>query len=173
MALTRLGTNAITSVPSSAITALPAGVGGKVLQMVTAGGFASTTVSSQSNVTTNIKTSITPTSTSSKIYIHITSVCSQVAYGTRSSDFIGVSLTRNIGGAGATTIRGGGNNDFLSVYQLSTHSFFRPVALSYVDTTYNSTSSIEYELLSRVESSGEATGWNGGFGGRITIMEIA
>ena len=143
--------------------------GGKLLQFVTATA-SSTTVSSTSDVTTNITTSITPTGTSNKLFIQITSVC----YQSRSAanNFLGVNLKRNIGGAGASSVLGGGNNDFLSVYSVNPHTFIRPVTLSYVDTTYNSTSSINYELFSRVESSGEATIWNYGIGGRITIMEI-
>ena len=143
--------------------------GGKLLQFVTATA-SSTTVSSTSDVTTNLTTSITPTGTSNKLFIQITSVC----YQSRSAanNFLGVNLKRNIGGAGASSVLGGGNNDFLSVYSVNPHTFIRPVTLSYVDTTYNSTSSINYELFSRVESSGEATIWNYGIGGRITIMEI-
>lgn len=76
MALTRLGTNAITSVPSSAITALPAGVGGKVLQVVQG---TSSTQFFVSNINNNLRhyptsnkltVSITPSSASSKIIVN-------------------------------------------------------------------------------------------------------
>jgi len=61
MALTRLGTNAITT--------LPAGVGGKVLQVVF--GSSSTRVSSSSSTYADVglSASITPSSTSNKILI--------------------------------------------------------------------------------------------------------
>lgn len=71
MALTRLGTNAIITVPSSAITALPAGVGGKVLQVVTARDSTERSTSSSSFVTASntLSVTITPSSTSNKIFV--------------------------------------------------------------------------------------------------------
>jgi len=63
MALTRLGTNAI--------TALPAGVGGKVLQVVSTTKTDTTSVSSSASYSdiTGMSVSITPSATSSKIFI--------------------------------------------------------------------------------------------------------
>jgi len=60
-AITRLGTNAI--------TALPAGVGGKVLQVIHSSYDAYTTTNSTSYITSNITATITPTSSSNKILI--------------------------------------------------------------------------------------------------------
>ena len=161
MALTKINNNTL-----SAITGLPAGVGGKVLQVVTAtsGGVS---VSSQTDVTTGITASITPSSTSSNILISITSVIAYTSYGSRSSDYCGVNLKRN-----TTSILGGGNNDFCSVWELSNHGFNFPVAISYVDSP-STTSSTSYTLFSRVQTSGESAYWNNGIGGRITLMEIA
>ena len=149
----------------SALTALPSGLGGKVLQVVTAT-YTGGTISSTTDVTTNLTASITPSSASNKILILITSVIAQIATS-RGNDFCGVNLKR-----GGTSILGGGNNDFASVYQLSTHTFYRPVSISYVDSP-NTTSSTTYELFSRVETAGEVVYWHQGIGGRITLMEIA
>ena len=66
MSITRLGTNAIISVPSSAITALPAGVGGKVVQVVIGTTEASGTTTSATFASTGLSASITPSSTSIK-----------------------------------------------------------------------------------------------------------
>ena len=145
---------------------LESGVGGKVLQVVTATA-SSTSISSTTDVTTNITASITPSSASNKILILITSVISQVDYGARVNDFCGVNLKR-----GGSSILGGGNNDFCSVYSVTPHAFFSPIAISYVDSP-NTTSSTTYELFSRVETLGEVAGWNAGIGGRIILIEIA
>ena len=139
--------------------------GGKVLQVVTAT-YTGGTISSTTDVTTNLTASITPSSASNKILILITSVISQIATS-RANDFCGVNLKR-----GGSSILGGGNNDFCSVYSLSLHTFYSPIAISYVDSP-NTTSSTTYELFSRVESAGEVVYWHQGIGGRIILMEIA
>ena len=61
MSLTRLGTNAI--------TALPAGVGGKVLQVINITHSTWVVVSSTTYVDTGLTATITPSSTSSKILV--------------------------------------------------------------------------------------------------------
>ena len=53
----------------SAITGLPAGVGGKVLQVVTNTHSTSTSTTSSSYVSTNLDASITPSSSSNKILV--------------------------------------------------------------------------------------------------------
>ena len=84
MAITRLGgANAITGTLPAAnindtsignITALPAGVGGKVLQIVGTTTGTETSTTSTTYVDTNLTASITPSSTSSKIYISLSGV---------------------------------------------------------------------------------------------------
>jgi hypothetical protein len=64
MAIITLNNNSLSSV-----TALPAGVGGKVLQVVRNSSTTTVTSSSNSSHTELINTSITPSSTSSKILI--------------------------------------------------------------------------------------------------------
>ena len=70
MALTKINNNTL-----SAITGLPAGVGGKVLQVVTdeVSGEVSTTSTSYTDIT-GLSVTITPSSTSSKIYV-IANLC--------------------------------------------------------------------------------------------------
>jgi hypothetical protein len=124
------------------------------------------TITSTTDVTTNITASITPSSTSNKILILITSVVKFENYSSRANDFCGVNLKR-----GATSLVGGGNNDFASVYSVTPHAFSFPSVISYVDSP-NTTSSTTYELFSRIQTAGEEAYWNGGIGGRITLLEI-
>jgi len=82
MAITRLGgANAITGTLPAAnindtsignITALPAGVGGKVLQVVTGTYTAFTNTTSTSFVATPLSVSITPSSSSNKVFVTTT-----------------------------------------------------------------------------------------------------
>ena len=69
MAIITLNNNSLSSV-----TSLPAGVGGKVLQVVTANDDIETSTSSTSFVTAsnNLSLNITPSSTSNKIFVSLT-----------------------------------------------------------------------------------------------------
>jgi hypothetical protein len=128
MALTRLGTNAITSVPSSAIsgtlpaanindtsisniTALPAGVGGKVLQVVEIGiadyGQSNSSITTWVDVKKNTSAmilSLTPSSTSSKILVNCVLDCS--VNGNATQKRMEVRLMGDINGAGYNTLTG-------------------------------------------------------------------
>ena len=64
MALIKLNNQSLT-----AVTSLPSGVGGKILQVVSATHSSATTTSSTSYVDTGITVNITPSATSSKIYV--------------------------------------------------------------------------------------------------------
>jgi len=64
MALTKINNNTL-----SAITGLPAGLGGKVLQVVQATDIAETDTSSTSYVATGLSVDITPSSSSNKVLI--------------------------------------------------------------------------------------------------------
>ena len=103
MAITRITSPAITSVASTAIsgtlpaanindtsisniTALPAGVGGKVLQVVQGTSTTATDSSTESFVATNLTASITPSSSSNKILI-IASGCYDLNGNARQADF--------------------------------------------------------------------------------------
>jgi len=150
---------------SAAIAGTKLSGAGAVLQVVTATAGA-VSITSASDVTTNITASITPSSASNKILILITSVVNFTDYASRTNDFCGVNLKR-----GATSLVGGGNNDFASAYSVSPHNFTYPVAISYVDSP-STTSSTTYTLFSRIQTAGESAYWNPGVGGRITLLEI-
>ena len=64
MALTKINNNTL-----SAITGLPAGVGGKVLQVVSASTTSAVVTTSTSFVDINLSLDITPSATSSKIFV--------------------------------------------------------------------------------------------------------
>ena len=76
MALTKINNNTL-----SAITGLPAGVGGKVLQVVQGTTSQETDTSSSSYVTTGLSVNITPSSTSSKIFVTVTGAVDNLAAG--------------------------------------------------------------------------------------------
>jgi len=76
MALTKINNNTL-----SAITGLPAGVGGKVLQVVQGTTSQETDTSSSSYVTTGLSVNITPSSTSSKIFVTVTGEVDNLASG--------------------------------------------------------------------------------------------
>jgi hypothetical protein len=110
MALTRLGTNAI--------TALPAGVGGKVLQVVsTAKTDSFTTTATSDTSVTGLSLSITPSSASNKIYV----IFAGVTYCLNSANYFGaISIyrdsTRIIGGqAGVPSTAGGVVNSCIAI----------------------------------------------------------
>ena len=96
MALTRLGTNAI--------TALPSGVGGKVLQVVTATDTTTRATSSTSFVTASntMSVSITPSSTSNKIFI----TASGNLYNDTSYKYAIATIFRNSTDLGASSNKG-------------------------------------------------------------------
>ena len=112
MALTRLGTNAITSVPSSAITALPAGLGGKVLQVVQSrnayqGSYTNTVETDFLSASgTTWEVSITPTFSNSKILVLETLFLVNGDEGTSSQEkrFF-INLYRKIGAGAYSSIR--------------------------------------------------------------------
>ena len=162
MALTRLGTNAITSVPSSAITALPAGVGGKVLQQITSVYGTATSTTSSSFVTTNLSASITPSSTSNKILIifNINSISvNDISTGA------GISLFRD-----STEIF---STEEYCAYNDGSSVNYSNAGASYLDTP-SSTSSINYNLkFKRNLGSGTISIHANNRGSSITLMEIA
>jgi len=165
MALTRLGTNAITSVPSSAITALPAGVGGKVLQVVTSSYSTTMSTTSSSLVTTNLSANITPSSASNKIMVF-------------------VYMPTQLGGDGGTD-----NGGTVTVYRDSTnisntaYNFYAytgsgsaesasPFSFSTLDSP-NSTSTLNYNVKYKSDYGGSFYVHKDNSVSYITLMEIA
>jgi len=92
MAITRLsGTNAISGTLPAAnindtsignITALPAGVGGKVLQVVSAFTTTEATSSSSTYADSNLTATITPSSASNKVLVLISQSCAKYSTNT-------------------------------------------------------------------------------------------
>jgi hypothetical protein len=153
MALTKINNNTL-----SAITGLPAGVGGKVLQVVT-GETGTQVTHSTSYADTGLSASITPSSTSNKILILV----DQCVYWTTNG----------------LTIR---------ILRDSTSVFEQPVAYTvYDDTVANhrsiygiqyldspsSTSSLTFKTQCKLHTSGTITTQDNSNKSRITLMEIA
>ena len=172
MAITRLGgANAITgTIPQGnianaslgAVTALPAAIAtGKVLQSVASTTASSTTTTSTSFVATNLTLNITPSATSSKIYV------------VACSGFYNASTT---GDQGAATIYRdstnlGGNGGFVNTFGTDTRIIF-PTAVCVLDSP-SSTSQITYAVYIR-SYSGASMQWNGQSEiGQIVAMEVA
>jgi hypothetical protein len=133
MALTKINNNTL-----SAITGLPAGVGGKVLQVVTATDSTQRSTTSTSYVTgsNTLSVNITPSATSSKILLLLST-------GIQGSN--GVSAYYTIY-RDATNI--GGTNGFFNYNNAARESF----TTNYLDSP-NSTSQLTYQLYFKMESS--------------------
>jgi hypothetical protein len=174
MTITRITSPAITSVASTAIsgtlpaanindtsigniTALPAGVGGKVLQVVSATTTTQTTTTSTSFQSTNIAVSITPSLATSKIFIIYTTTFETNSSGNRATYGIfrdSTQLTVN------------------AVQQPSVSgSPYHTGSANFLDSP-NTTSAISYNI--KYKSDGNIVGVNFPSGnGTITCFEIA
>ena len=137
--------------------ALPAG---SVIQVVSAGFTSSTSTSSTSYVPTTVTASITPTSSSSKVYVSFSGACCTQAANTS----IVATVYRNGADIGA------GN---LSVLYTATHSGFLciPLSFDYLDAP-SSTSSTTYTVYIK-EGGVAGTVSTDSTVKSITLMEIA
>ena len=145
MAITRLGgANAITGTLPAAnindtsignITALPAGVGGKVLQVVTATDSTTRNTTSSSFVTASntLSVNITPSSTSSKIFI----IVSAAGYinATGNANYTIYRESTNLGGS----------NGMTTMYNETAAQINSSIAMSYLDSP-SSTSELTYQV---------------------------
>ena len=129
--LTKINNNSL-----SAITGLPAGVGGKVLQVVsTAKTDSFSTTATSDTAVTGLSLSITPSSSSNKIYV----ICTTPTKSDNTGGYLGsISIYRN-----ATRIVGGqaGAAGTSAIIQSS---------ISILDTP-NTTSAITYQLYAKSE----------------------
>jgi len=151
----------------SALTALPSGVGGKVLQVVQATDSTERTTTSTSFVTASntLSLSITPSSASNKIYIMVHSTIKNSAIG---------------GSVEATIYRASTNLAPSTGYfsgQYSNEAYMNmPMAYNYLDSP-SSTSSLTYQVYWRVTGSTTGylnTNWGSGtLTASITAFEIA
>ena len=169
MAIITLGANAITS--------LPAGVGGKVLQVVMAS--SDTQLASTNASDTLLTKAITPTSTSSNVLCII-----KLWLGTKTNPNGGIKLLRN------STAIGGSSNPYQSTGTFwSSDNFFTdpsdvdqhtllPFSWTFLDTGISTTSSTTYSVatdsFSQLYYNRPASGAGGGDGNStFTLMEIA
>ena len=176
MAITRLGgANAITGTLPAAnindtsignITALPAGVGGKVLQVVSARPAVQISTTSTSFVATGTKASITPSATSSKIWCIVTSGL-----------FWANSTDADARGGAITIYRAGsnlnGSNQMARTYRIGATSIQTVASMSILDSP-NSTSSLEYEVFLKSIWGNPTMQWNDSSAdyATITLYEI-
>ena len=145
----------------SAITALPAGVGGKILQVVQGSQSAQSTQST-SYGDTGLSAAIQPTSTSNKILIMVNQHCFTVGDGGGSIKLVRDSTSIYTPGDGYAFYFDGASIDARQY-----HSF------NYLDSP-SSTNSITYKTQARAYNSNAFRTQNGGlFTSFITLMEVA
>ena len=165
MAITRLGgANAITgTIPTSVAPGQ-----GKILQIVTASNdTAMHTTTSTSFATTGTTASITPSSTSSKIYV--ISSCDIDMASTGTVQYL--TIFRGSTNIGLSTTADGGQNGLSRVHDVSAGRYLFRQMLQVLDTP-NSSSSVTYTLQQRI-SQGTARVRNDLIPAQITLMEIA
>jgi len=181
-AITRLGTNAITSVASTAISgtlpaanindtsisniaALPAGVGGKVLQVVSAYTQTQATSNSSTYADTGLTANITPSSTSNKILVLIQQSVAKEGGNTKSELRVYRGATE-IGGtipARGVGYTGEGTSNFIGI----------GLACSILDTP-NSTSTLTYKTqFNNADNTGTIRVQVDSGASYITLIEIA
>ena len=121
---------------------LPAGTGGKVLQVVSATYNTQQTTTSDTHVTSNLTVSITPSSSSNKILI----LASAVIANDNNNCHIGVTLYR-----GATNLSN--DTDMAHSYGSAAGSVRSNIGLNYLDSP-STTSSTTYTVYFRAGLSG-------------------
>ena len=146
----------------SSVTALPAGVGGKVLQVIQATSTSATDSSNESFVATNLTASITPTSSSNKILI-IASGCYDLNGNARQADF---AVYRN-----SSNISGGSGVSFSRPYSTNSRAI-STVSINQLDTP-NTTSSTSYTIRIRATSAGAVEFISQGTEAYIQLIEIS
>jgi len=160
MAIITLNNNSLSSV-----TSLPAGVGGKVLQVVNATYGTATNSSSSTYSDLGLSASITPSSTSNKVLVTVhLSGCQK-----NNNALLGTRLLR-----GSTTIY---TIDNMSLYTNTTdQNAIGSVSTSYLDTP-STTSATTYKIQFRSVDNNSYVYINNDFSGgsnsNITLMEIA
>ena len=144
MALELNGTTGVSLVQSGAITAaMPAG---SVLQVVTYQhnyGDGDISTSSDSNVSTGISLSITPTATNSKIICTLTGGCQD--WGTVNVQGV-TSIRRSINGGALSEL------GYIDAFYGSSGTAWDPHSGCWVDTTHNTTLPITYYVYMRSRS---------------------
>ena len=169
MALTRLGLNQAVNLSSNVTGTLATGNGGtgatsfapgKVLQVVSATSVTSVSTTSSSYVTTGLSASITPSATTSKIFITLQG-CADNDGGGRQGYF---AIFRD-----STNLNGGAISASTSIY--SGDRIIVPVATSHLDSP-SSTSSLTYALYFKNPGSNSVEFLSQSTQAHITLMEI-
>ena len=158
MALTKINNNTL-----SAITGLPAGVGGKVLQTISAIKATEISTSSTDYVTTNCTASITPSATSSKVLVMIA----------------GAGRQNNDGGTAKYTVYRDstalGSNTANGFSEISVTGGTYPkgaYAITFLDSP-SSTSAVAYTLYMKNQTSTTCRACHNNTNTTVTLMEIA
>jgi hypothetical protein len=135
---------------------------GHVLQVVQSKGTTSESTTGNSYVASSLSASITPSSTSSKILIQVSSIVSNTGNGQGNYTIY----------RGATNLAGGAQNSFNQYYSSSGYSFV-PLTMVYLDSPAT-TSSTTYTVYFKT-ASGSTTTYLGSTNieQTITLMEIA
>jgi len=161
MAIITLNNNSLSSISS-----LPAGVGGKVLQVVTGVTYTQTSMTSATYTDTTLTASITPSATSNKILI----IVNQFFRKDTSNAYIGYKLLRN-----STELNYIGD---IIAYNATTDSDSNGVGTTYLDSP-STTSSITYKTQFATLNGGTVTVNADSSSdtergrGSMTLMEIA
>jgi hypothetical protein len=160
------GTIAAADIASGAITAakLAAGVGGKVLQVVSSSVTVNDTTTSDTFQTSSLSASITPSSTSNKVFVIVSSRagCSIGDRGPRYAIF-----------RGSTNITGSTSTEGMSVFQANGQTI-QPLSITVLDSP-STTSSTTYSLRWRAQDGTSETNYCNSATGKstITLLEIA
>ena len=141
---------------------LPAGTGGKVLQVVQGTSTTSTTTSSTSYVTANLSANITPSSVSNKILVLLNGVYDTDASGRQ----IYFALYRD-----ASNISGGANTAFDGPYNGGARQI-GITTLNHLDSP-STTSSVTYTLYFKSQTGSSVEFCSQSTEARIILMEIA
>ena len=159
MAIITLNNNSLSSV-----TSLPAGVGGKVLQVVTATDSTQRNSSSTSFVTASntLSVSITPSSTSNKIFVMTTFT----AYNNVGGKSSGFTINRD------STDLGSGTWGMCNMWDDTDRTIGASMSLSVLDSP-SSTSALTYQLYLKTESGGAVYINYDNIKASITAFEIA
>jgi hypothetical protein len=140
MALTKINNNTL-----SAITGLPAGVGGKVLQVVEDTSIASFSTSSTSVSDTNYSITITPSATSSKIIV--------IAYGNWGISGSGRARIQMVSNSSGSFTTVNGQADYAGWSGSSTGLGFMGSLIG-VEPTIGTTNAVTYKIQAGCISSG-------------------
>jgi hypothetical protein len=156
MALIRLNNQSLTNV-----TSLPAGVGGRVLQVVQGTQSTEVTHNITSYTDTNLSASITPSSTSSKIYILV----NQGVFWDNSG--LSIRILRD-----STVILEPPSGVTYEIHDSSVGNARDKITLTHLDSP-STTSSITYKTQLHGHSGGTIRSNNDNTTSSITLMEIA